>query len=219
MTHFFVVLTLCLFTVFSVSAQNWGPKIKGEGPKVTQELNVDAFTGIGLSVSGKVVLTKGATQSVKVEGQANMIANLDLEVKEKSWSIEFKDRAGDYEPLVFYITLPDVHALSIAGSGSIVSQNSFTGLDVLNLSIAGSGDIEFGGSADEVKISIAGSGDIKSEGLKAGSCKVSIAGSGNCFIDVSNALNVSIAGSGDVRYKGNPKVKTSIAGSGRVESL
>ncbi len=219
MISFAGVLTLCLFTAFSVSAQNWGTRIKGEGPKITKELSIDAFTGIGLSVNGKVVLTKGATQSVKVEGQANMIDNLELEVKEKSWNIEFRDRAGDYEPLVFHITLPDVHALSIAGSGSIISQNSFTGLDVLNLSIAGSGDIEFGGSATEVKISIAGSGDIKSEGLKAGSCKVSIAGSGNCFIDVSDALNVSIAGSGDVKYKGSPRIKTSIAGSGRVESM
>lgn len=219
MTSFFGVLTLCLFTAVSLSAQKWGARIKGEGPKVTKELNVDAFTGIGLSVSGKVYLTKGSTQSVKVEGQANMIDNLDLEVKDNTWSIEFKDKADHYESLVFHITLPDLHALSIAGSGSIIGESAFNNLDKLSLSIAGSGDIMLEGSADEVKVSIAGSGDIKSSGLKADKCKVSIAGSGDCTIEVAEDLNVSIAGSGDVHYKGRPRIKTSIAGSGKVESL
>ena len=200
MTSFFGVLTLCLFTAVSLSAQKWGARIKGEGPKVTKELNVDAFTGIGLSVSGKVYLTKGSTQSVKVEGQANMIDNLDLEVKDNTWSIEFKDKADHYESLVFHITLPDLHALSIAGSGSIIGESAFNNLDKLSLSIAGSGD-------------------IKSSGLKADKCKVSIAGSGDCTIEVAEDLNVSIAGSGDVHYKGRPRIKTSIAGSGKVESL
>ena len=69
-------------------------------------------------------------------------------------------------------------------------------------------------------MSIAGSGDVDLADFEVDDCEVSIAGSGDCEVNVSGSLQVSIAGSGDVKYKGDPdKVKSSIAGSGDVRSF
>ena len=50
-------LSLILFAT-SVNAQ-WG-KIKGEGPVVTQTIDLDDFHSIGLGISGDVILTQGS---------------------------------------------------------------------------------------------------------------------------------------------------------------
>lgn len=213
------LLLLAIVAFWNTStAQKWGT-INGEGSVVTKTLKLDNFNEIGLAVVGEVYLSKGNTQKVTVKGQANIIDNLKTEVKDGEWDIEFDQKARNYEKLIFYITVPDIERLSIAGSGSIKGEDAFDNLDRLDLAIAGSGDIEFSGSARNVSVSIAGSGNVKVENLKTEDCKVDIAGNGDCSIEVTDALSVSIAGSGDVKYKGNPRLSTSIAGSGRVRQM
>lgn len=187
---------------------------------IKKELNLSSFNRFGLAVNGKVYLEKGTQQKVVVEGPQYIIDQLNTEVKDGGWSIGLKNEK-EYQggELVFHITLPEVTGLSIAGQGSIISKNKFTGINELSFSIAGSGDIEFAGDANILKISIAGNGDVNAPDLEAKECKVSIAGSGDCIINVKDELKVSIAGNGAVKYKGSPSIKSSIAGSGSVSSL
>ena len=213
--------TTLLFVLGSLSAygQKWNT-VNGEGPIVTKTLNLDSFEKIGLSGGGDVYLTYGTTQKVVVEGQANIIDLLNKEVRNGKWDIGFKNKkVKNYKELTFRITIPRVSGLSIAGAGDIVTNGAFKNMDDIDFSIAGSGKIAFEGSAKDIKMSIAGSGTIDARELNADNCKVSIAGSGDCYIEVSGNLNVSIAGSGNVRYKGSPKLKTSIAGSGNIQAM
>ncbi|MBL7793248.1 MAG: DUF2807 domain-containing protein, partial [Saprospiraceae bacterium] len=126
---------------------------------------------------------------------------------------------GNYEKVKVWITVPTLKALSLAGSGDIITKTAFNGLDNLKMDIAGSGTIEVKGSANSASVDIAGSGDVKAADLETKSVEVSIAGSGDCYIHAVDMLKVSVAGSGDVHYKGRPRVKTSIAGSGEVETM
>lgn len=211
-------ISLLFVAIVALLNTSWAQTITGQGGVVTRTLNVDRFDEVGLAVVGKVYISKGSTQKVTVEGQANIIDNLETEVEDGEWSIKFDRKAKDYEPLVFHITVPEIKALAVAGSGSIIGEDDFE-VDQLDFSIAGSGDIEFSGSARKVSVSIAGNGDVDIEDLKTEDCKVDIAGSGNCKIEVAESLSVSIAGSGDVSYKGSPRISTSIAGSGRVKQM
>jgi len=211
------VLLLAL-VVNAASAQKWG-YVKGEGPVVKQELNLDDFHSIGLSISGVVYLSQGNTQKVVVEAQQNIIDLLKKEVKNGNWNIGFQKNGGNYEKVKVWITVPTLKALSLAGSGDIITKTAFNDLDNLKMDIAGSGTIEVKGSANSASVDIAGSGDVKAADLEAKSVEVSIAGSGDCYIHAVDMLKVSVAGSGDVHYKGRPRVKTSIAGSGEVETM
>lgn len=211
---------LSFFLLSSLSAQNWKRgKINGEGSTVSKTLNIDQFKSLGLAVNADLYLSKGNTQQVKIEAQQNIIDNIKRTVEKGSWSIEFDKNVGSHDKIKIYITLPTVKGLSIAGSGNIVGKDDFNNLDELDMSIAGSGNIEFSGSGNKVSISIAGNGDVDAENFKARQCDISIAGNGDCTIDVDDSLNVSIAGNGDVNYKGSPRIKTSIVGNGDVNSL
>jgi len=68
--------------------------------------------------------------------------------------------------------------ISIAGSGEVAIRRGRA--PNLSISIAGSGDIDFGGTAGDVSVSIAGSGDIR-------------------IAEATGAVSRSIIGSGDIR--------------------
>ena len=221
----FVLLLGIALIPSSVNAQNSKKRqtINGQGAKVKQTLSVDDFQSVGLALNGTIYVKQGNSHQVEIEAQKNIIENLNLEVKDGSWSIGLgkNKNARNYQKITVWITMPTVKGLSIAGSGEIIGKSDFNNLDDLKLSIGGSGTINFSGKANSLKASIAGSGSIDSKNLQATNAKVSIAGSGKAYLDVGNEgnLTVSIAGSGNVYYKGRAKIKTSIAGSGKVESM
>jgi hypothetical protein len=203
-----------------LSAAGLTAQVKGEGPVVKQDLNLEKLHSIGLGVAAKVYISKGAQQKATVEGQQNIIDLLKREVVNGSWEISFNSKnVGNYESLIIHLTLPSIQKLAIGGAGSIVVKDAFEGLGQVHLSIGGSGIIEMAGSAESATISIGGSGKVKAEGLRAKSCKVSIGGAGNAYVEATEELSVSIGGSGSVHYKGQPRIKSSIAGSGKLKPI
>jgi len=220
----FNVLFLSLMVSFTANAQwnSWGKGIRGEGPKVTKTLDLDEITELGVSIGANVYLTQGNKQKVEVKAQQNIIDLLDREVRGGKWRVRLEKGTNlkNHDGIDIYMTISTIEELSVAGSGSIIGKTKFNNLDDLEVSIAGSGDVDLSGSGDDLEVSVAGSGDVDMAGFVVDNCEVSIAGSGDCEVNVSGSLKVSIAGSGDVKYKGNPdKVKSSIAGSGDVRSF
>lgn len=214
----------------------FGQGIKGEGPITSKSLNLDGFTAIGIATSGEIYLSQGESYAVKVESHQNIIDNLDAKVSGQELELGFGKSVGSYESLKFYVTMPTLTAVSIAGSANVTGETAFTGLEnvdiniagsgnvrlnleagAIDISISGSGDMELAGTADNVKVSIMGSGSVKAGQLSTRTADISIAGSGDCTIDATERLEASIAGSGDVYYLGSPEVESSIAGSGSVK--
>lgn len=211
----FMLVLCCMSLVWTAFAQ----KISGEGNIVKKEISLPEFTSIGLGIPAEVYLTQGNTQKVIIEAQQNIIDNIERNVKGNSWNIEYDKDVRTSKDVKIYITMKTIEALSIGGSGSIVTESSFDNLDDVKISIGGSGDVTLKGSGKSTKISIGGSGSVMAEDFQVNQCKVSIGGSGKAYVYANDNLDVSIAGSGDVRYKGKPAVRSSIAGSGDVSQL
>jgi hypothetical protein len=231
------VLAASLFFTNFISAQGWWRSIKGEGPVVTRNLNLAEFDAIYLQGSGNVFLKQGATQSVTVEGQENIIDNLKTNVSDKTWKIGFEKSVRNYEKLNIYITIPALREAHISGSGNIRTETGFTGVKDLGLSISGSGNVSMDveaatvnsrisgsgnislkGSANSLSTQISGSGDVHAYDLSVKSVNIRISGSGDCEVNAAENLEVSISGSGGVTYMGRPKVNAKTSGSGRVRS-
>ena len=218
-------------------SQNWyGSGMKGEGPLVTKTIDLSAFDAVGLSIDADVYLSQGS-QSVKIEAQQNILDNIKKEVDGKYWKIKYDKNVGKHEPIKIWISVPDLIAATVSGSGDIKGEGSFKGLGDLKLAVSGSGNIDFdsnssslnasvsgsgnlnlNGSTGDCQIKISGSGDIDAGDLLSSTCSVKISGSGDASVNVKENLEVAIAGSGDVVYRGNPRVKSKISGSGDVRS-
>ena len=218
--------------------------VAGCATAATRETRTVApFSEISLGGSPNVVLRQGSPQKVEVEGDAEDVALLETVVDGRRLRIRRKSNNSrswgrDYQhSITIYITVPDVNALSVSGSGNIKAltdiqshnlQLSVSGsgnielpqmqADKTDMSISGSGNISATGVCPVVGVRISGSGNVQAARLRAESCDVRIAGSGNLRVQATKTLQASIAGSGDVYVTGNPRVSSSTAGSGRVHS-
>ncbi len=232
-------LAIALFSINSVTAQNWwgwGKGIKGEGKVVKKTVELDKFTSIGLAIAADVIVTQGNSQEVTIHAQQNILDNIKTEVRNGNWEITYKENVKEADRVIVYITMKKLDGAYISGSGKIKGTNVFDRSDDLEFAVSGSGDIELevetsdiqsaisgsgdiilSGNANTQEVAISGSGGISAYDLKTDKASISISGSGQCKVNVSSSLEVSIAGSGDVYYKGNPaKLDSSIVGSGDV---
>ena len=207
---------------------------EGFGSTVTEELNITDFTGIKLSIDAQVYITQGDQQEVLVKGQDNIINELETNVRNDIWEIEFDDCVENHDVLRIYITTPNLHYISNNSSGKIKSdnvlemqdmdiKNNGSGdiqlsleADLVNIRNTGSGKLELEGVTSSLDINIDGSGDVEAFDLLARDAQVDIDGSGDVQVYVFNFLEIRIEGSGDVYYKGDPDIKITTRGSGKV---
>ena len=208
--------------------------VDGDGDIVSEELTLEDFTGIELSIDARITITQGSPQKVVVEAQQNIIDLIELDVDDNVWEVTLDDCIRNFRPIRIFVTMEDIEKLNIEGSGEIIGDNGFV-VDDLDLNIAGSGDMDLGfeaddvdinivgsgdmdleGSADELDLSIAGSGNMNAFDLTTQDANINITGSGDARLRVEGDLKVNISGSGDVLYKGTPSLEVNVLGSGRV---
>jgi hypothetical protein len=216
-TQKFLSTFLLVFSIITLATAQ--SKIRGQGPTVKETVNLSEIHSIGLGIAANIYLTQSNSQEIVIEGQKNIIENIQKEVKNGTWNIDFERRAYNYDELNIYISLKTIRSLAIGGAGNIKGQTAFKNLKDLEVAIGGTGDVELRGDAQKVAINIGGSGKVNMADLRADHCTVNIAGNGDCKVDVGEKLDVSIAGMGKVRYSGNPRVSSSIAGMGNVKKL
>ena len=233
----------CFMLLFTFSCENEDGHhgvfncLKGEGNVITQELLINEFKSVKLKSSSNVFITQGSPFKVIVKGQANIISNIETDIQDDRWEIEFEDCMKDYTKLNIYITMPDIQKLKVDGSGSIQGVNEFD-VDEIELKvdgsgkmdvklsdatkviadISGSGEIKLAGTANLIDIEIGGSGDVYAFDLETNIANVKINGTGDVEVFVNDDLTGKINGTGDIYYKGNPSVDVEIHGTGKVKN-
>lgn len=135
-----------------------------------------------------------------------------------------------------YVSMKEVNSLQVNGGGKIISENSIasddmelglTGSGSMNIDIkgkkietnlSGSGIIAIKGYATSNDIHISGSGNLNAFNCELENAKITVGGSGNAEINVSENLEAYIMGSGSIKHKGNTKkVMKKVYGSGSVD--
>jgi hypothetical protein len=200
-----------------------------------EERNVAGFSGISLGIPADLHLSQGSPQKVVIQASEDDLARIETSVKNDHLNIKCNSYHSRFKDVRIWITVPDIGALNVSGSGTIMSETPISSKelelkvsgsgnikidelkgDELDASISGSGNIHLAGTAEELGISISGSGSMMAGGLKVDECDAHISGSGRCEVDATGELNASISGSGSVTYFSNPQVDAAVSGSGRV---
>jgi hypothetical protein len=191
-----------------------------------QELKLDNFTRINFRAAGQLYIRQGSPQKVEVEGDKDYIQDLDIRVEGQKLVIGRDNWKGwnwssnDNKKVTLYVTIPDINALGVGGSGDIVGETKIIATD-LELSVSGSGTLtleaEASGSLDA---NVSGSGRIELKG-KCRDFDSQISGSGRVKLtaDVAQRAEFGLSGSGRLQASGKAQeVKASITGSGEVQA-
>lgn len=185
--------------------------------------NVDRFTKVVFRFPGKVIIKQGSSQKVQLEGDKDILAEVETEVegnrliigREGKW---FNWNMNNNDRITVYITMSEIEGLNVSGSGDMVSDGVLKTAD-LDLNVSGSGSLQVEVEANgEVEADVSGSGDIDFKG-KCRSFESDVSGSGKVVVsaDIRETADFGVSGSGRIAAKGAARtVKTSISGSGKV---
>ena len=187
--------------------------------------DTDTFTKLSFRVPGKLYLKQGSPQKVELEGSKDVLKEIETEVRDgrliigkeakwMNWGWYDKNR------ITAYITVKDIEALSVSGSGDIIGQGVFT-TGNLDLSVNGSGvmQVEFTANGN-VEADVSGSGDIDIKG-SCNNFDSDVTGSGKVMMAVAikEIADFGISGSGKIQATGSAhEVKARITGSGKVQA-
>lgn len=209
------------------------------GGVVTQSRSVSDFDEIELDTIGTLTITQGKTESLTVTAEPTVLAAITTDVVGNKLTIGIRPdtTVTTTKPVTYNLTVKDLKAVTLAGSGDAVASNikvdnltvelkgsggikldALTAQD-LSVSLSGAGRGEASGQVTREDISISGSGAFDGGNLASDEATIGISGSGSVTVRVQNHLDVRITGSGGVRYIGNPTVSQSITGAGRVQQI
>jgi hypothetical protein len=235
-----LLLLFPAFVLFSSCRYIGGERVRGNGNITSEARTVTGFTGVKSYGSFDVYVSSGPQQSVKIEGEENLLPYIETKLEGNILKIDTKEGywLRPRREMKIYVTSPSFNIVRLYGSGNIIGENQIRDPQKIELGISGSGDIKvnvnaplvtaeisgsgntiLSGEARNFEGEVAGSGDIRAMDLKTEETKIEIAGSGNAGVTASQKLNVSVAGSGDVKYRGSPQVSSNIAGSGSVTKV
>jgi hypothetical protein len=215
--------------------------VRGSGIPTSENRTVSGFSGIVLNGSGDAQITKGDSESLKIEAEDNILPLITSDVVGGKLVIGFKNNTSISTtlPIHFTITVKDLSSVELNGSGSAAVSGAIL-TSAMTLTLRGSGDVSFdslvatsltadgngsgnislkGGKVTSQTIRVFGSGNFTAPELESQSTTLSIFGSGDAQVWCTSSLDVTIAGSGNVSYFGSPTVNQKIAGSGKVSGL
>jgi hypothetical protein len=207
--------------------------ILGSGNVVSESRNVSGFTEVALESIGDLAIQQTGSESLTIEAEDNIIPKLKTEVKDNRLTIGIKPNTSIQatKPISCKLTVKDLNALKLSGSGRIDAENINTNnlavtnsgsgdvaanVDINELKIAqrGSGEVKMRGKADTQDVNISGSGTYQAENLQSKEANIVANGAGEASINASDKLDVRINGSGSIEYIGNPTTTQHINGSG-----
>ena len=175
--------------------------VMGSGKVAAETREVSNFSSIKLAGIGDVIVTQGENVSLRIEAEDNLIPYFETTVQGNTLTIGMKNEylgisLHPTKPVKFYVTTPQIDAVTLAGSGNIITT-----------------DVKTTG----FKVSLLGSGNISNTSLVATNVDINLAGSGNISLDKVTSTSISsiIAGSGNITVAGEVTGQTAkILGSG-----
>ena len=202
--------------VSSSSSSSAGNTAEEPSNVTSESRNVSGFEEVELQGVGNLSIQQTDTESLTVEAEEDLLPKVRTEVVDNRLIIGPKPHTSvlTTEPINYELTVKDLSALEVSGSGSVDAEGIST--DELAVTITGAGDVKISGKADSQQVAILGSGDYRAGDLESKEVKVDVGGSGSAIVNVSDELNAEVSGSGSVEYIGDPTVNQYVSGAGRV---
>jgi hypothetical protein len=192
----------------------------GNGREARERRHVDAFSAID-SDSKLDVLVEPSDDDryeVRVQIDSNLMDNVRTRVWDDTLHVYVRGWIEHELPGPHVIVrIPHLSVASQSGSGRLDIQG-FAEAEPIDLSLSGSGELRFDGSAPEIRADLEGSGDLV---LRGDSERLSVSLDGSGLIDAeklhSREADIDLDGSGEVRATVDGPVDISLEGSGDIE--
>src|SRR5437868_6532297 len=102
--------SLVLFLALNILTLSSCSKISGDGPSITRNYDLKGFTAIDNAIAADVNIAQGTAYKVEIQGQANIIDQIETPIVNNELRITFRDGffLGFHDKIIVNITLPAV---------------------------------------------------------------------------------------------------------------
>lgn len=230
----------CCLIIFGVIACSKSKKVLGSGNVISQTRNVSGFNQILFNGNGNLIISQGDTESVRIEGEDNIIDLITTLVSDNALHIDYKKSnmahliSSTKTPINIYVQAKAIQEIRLVGAGTISTSTPLDSFQLkVSLSGSGSGSINIvghklvtilsgssnfvvKGTVENQDVWISGSGIYQAEKLSSKVANINITGSGKVSVNVQDDMDIRISGAGTVIYQGTPRIRQSITGTGNV---
>jgi hypothetical protein len=231
-----VILLLLTVLIFTGCYDNWH-RVEGNSVVTTETRQVGSFHQVFNEGEFDVYIIQDSLDEVMIEAESNLIPLIRTNIEGSALVIDTRDNLQPNFPMKVYVHTTELDEIKLSGSGLMEAEDIVTG--DMDISISGSGNISFSGTAHNVKTSISGSGsmdlDLTCNELKAdisGSGEMNVVGTGyngDFHISGSGSIHAysftlqecsaTISGSGSIYVTAEDHLDVNISGSGNVYYL
>ena len=152
-------------------------KIKGSGSITSENRTVNStnFTEIRIEGSMNVNVKQGDSVKIVARDYANLLPYLETRVSGNTLVIAYRNNTWlNNTQGEVTVTMPKLTNVELSGSGDVGTIGAFSFTD-LGMSISGSGNFSFSGSAKNLNAKISGSGNIRAFDMPTENATVKIA--------------------------------------------
>ena len=217
--------------------------ITGSGRVASETRTVAGIERVALEGLGEVELQQGATEALTIEAEDNLLPLITSQVQAGTLRLGFdratwRDTIQPTAPIRFVLTVRDLAAFDLSGSGSLRASDlqadrltlRISGAgevtvehlesSALDVHIEGMGNVSVAGQAGEQTLAISGSGQYQAGDLDTQTTQVTISGSGDAVVWARSDLSINISGNGTVSYWGDPNIsRRDIGGTGDINPM
>jgi len=236
------ILAVCILLLASLSSACGTSTMRGSGKMIEDARQVSNFDKLSLSGIGDLILTQGDQESLRIEGEDNILAQIDTQVKDGTLVISPKDANWEEslrptKRVVYHLNMKNVHQLALTGVGSInigqlktdqleILSSGVEGVDIGNLSaktlkvaLRGEGHCNLAGEVDSQQLELSGTGQYNATKLQSQNAAIDLSGAGSASVWVEQSLTADLSGTGSLYYYGNPQIDKTVTGIGGLNDL
>jgi len=212
----FYLFGILALTLLSVGCSDGHKVIYGSDTLVSEDRAAESFTKVTIDGLAEVIIEQSDIPYLEVIANDNIIDDLKTDYSGNRLTIEFADNTNyNNVDATVYVGTPVIESIEKDGVGN-VNVLDFFGLDRLDITQDGVGDIYLEGSADRLVYEHDGVGSLEAFDFEANRVDIETEGVGSSEVHAVEKLRGELNGVGNIYYIGDPSISIDDDGVGRV---
>ena len=239
--QFIIVSTLLTVALWLSACANFN-LLQGSGKLVRETRDVSDFSAVEVCCGMQLTLTQGEPTSVELEGDDNILPEIETLVSGDRLIVQFRQRIGLWTrtrtPIQLYVTMPTISGVEVSGGSAVTAGMIESDAFQLTLSGGSHADVDelqvtelradlsggahatiVAGTATTQMVDASGGSHYLAEDLQSEQANLDISGGSEARIWASESLVVDASGGSDVAYYGRPNVAQDVSGGSKINSL
>jgi hypothetical protein len=211
-----LLLILVMSAAFLAGCRDWGIMgVRGNGKVVTENREIDDFTELELGGAYNVEIKVGKSPSMVISAEQNLMKYIRVRHEGDKLVIDTKKSISPRKEIKIRITVPELNYLEASGACEIYAENISS--DHFSVDLSGAGSVELNGRVEKFSVDASGASSLSARNLKAKRVSISLSGAGSADVYASEYADAEVSGVGSITIYGNPKeVKKDVSGIGSI---